>query len=151
MSQTRETVIAALMPDEIDYDRVAAQLGPEAVPILKHLIEEGDPMIAPKATYLVARIPSDQTSDAILVAARASEPLVRLAAAAVAPAVGPDAAPELLSSLLDDADVGVRKQALDKASLYRDDEVIGRQLERMAKNDSEVALRQLAERSRRPA
>jgi hypothetical protein len=151
VSQTRETVIAALMPDEIDYDRVAAQLGPEAVPILTQLIEEGDPMIAPKATYLVARIPSGRTSHAILVAARASEPLVRLAAAAVAPAVGPEAAPELLSALLDDVDVGVRKQALDKASLYRDDEVIGPQLDRMAKNDSEVALRQLAERFRRPA
>src|SRR5215208_2613382 len=42
MTVTREQVLAQLYPDEPDYEG-AAQLGPEALPHLMQLIEEGDP------------------------------------------------------------------------------------------------------------
>lgn len=145
MAVTREDVLSALSPDEIDYNAVAEHLGPAAVPILRELIAEGYPPIAAKATYLVARIPSDETSEAIRDAATATDPLVRLAAASVAPAVGVADAPELLGRLLEDDDVGVRKQAVDSAALFRDHDEVRVRLEKMAIGDEEVALRNLAE------
>ncbi|QIG39407.1 hypothetical protein G5T42_07850 [Microbacterium sp. 4R-513] len=148
MAVTREDVLEALAPDEIDYNAVAEHLGPPAVPILRELIGEGDPAIAPKATYLVARIPSDETPSAIRDAATAAEPLVRLAAASVAPAVGVADAPELLGRLLEDDDVGVRKQALDSAARFRDHDDIKVRLEKIAIGDDERDLRNLAERVR---
>lgn len=148
MAHTREAILAALMPDEINYNAVAEQLGAEAVPILTELIDEGDPMIAPKATFLVARIPSDGTSEAILLAARGKEPLVRLAAATVAPALGSADARDVLGRLLEDDDVGVRKQALGAIAPYRGNAEVDVQLERMSQSDAEVALRELADQYR---
>lgn len=148
MALTREDVLAALSPDEIDYNAVAEHFGPHAVPLLRELIAEGDPAIAPKATYLVARIPSDETSDAIRDAALAAQPLIRLAAASVAPAVGVSDAPELLVPLLEDDDVGVRKQALDSAARFRDHEKIKVRLDEIALGDDERALRAIAEQVR---
>lgn len=144
MAVMREDVHAALSPDEIDYNAVAEHLGPPAVPILREFIAEGDPAIASKATYLVARIPSDETPDAIQDAAIAAEPLVRLAAASVAPAIGVADAPELLGRLLDDDDVGARKQALDSAARFRDHDEVKVRLERIALGDDEKALRSIA-------
>lgn len=148
MALKREDVLAALSPDEIDYNAVAEHLGPPAVPILRQLISEGDPALAPKATYLVARIPSDETPDAIRDAGIAAEPLVRLAAASVAPAIGVAEAPELLVRLLDDDDVGVRKQALDSAARFRDHEMVKVRLEKIALDDDVEALRLIAQQVR---
>jgi HEAT repeat protein len=111
MTVTLEQVRAVLMPEEPNYER-AARLGTEALPHLKTLIREGDQMLASKAAYLAGLINDDDSADVLKEAARSEHPAVRVAAAAGARHLNVAASSEVISALLDDQDIGVRKVAL---------------------------------------
>ena len=109
MTVTREQVLAQLYLDEPDYEG-AAQLGPEALPHLMQLIEEGDPDLASKATSLASVIDAAESIEAVDKAARSPDPVIRVAAAALGNlSEMPD---PLAQGMLNDEDVGMRKLAL---------------------------------------
>ena len=67
----------------------------------------------------------------------------------MATAAGFSEAPELLGRLLQDDDVGVRKQALASATGFRDHDEVRARLETIASSDAQEALRRVADRVRR--
>ena len=122
MTVTREQVLAQLYPDEPDYEG-AAQLGPEALPHLMQLIEEGDPDLASKATSLASVIDAAESIEAVDKAARSPDPVIRVAAAAALGNLSEPPGP-VAHSMLDDEDVGVRKLALTAAPVSMDPYVL---------------------------
>jgi HEAT repeat protein len=143
MPVTIEQVLAQLRQDEPDYEQ-AANLGPEALPHLARLVEEGDPELAPKATYLAGFINAEQSSEVVKMAARSSHPVVRVAAAAALSNLE-EMPTSLVERMLDDEDVGVRKLALKSLEKKRP---VGmkRKAREVAENDPNVVLRGFASR-----
>jgi len=139
-----QQVRAQLDRDEPDYP-AAARLGPEAFPHLRQLAQGDDPMLASKAVYLASLIGTEQSVAIVNEAAGKPNPIVRAAAAGALRNL--DQAPnQLLNSLLNDQDVGVRKVALrsveaSRPSLPAD---VATNVRDMAVNDPNPHLRQLA-------
>lgn len=111
MALTKERVRAELEKEEPDYTR-AAGLGPEALPHLRELAQEEDPMIASKAVYLAGLIEGEPADRLLEQAASSDDPRIRVAAAAAARHRSDEAASAVLTPLVQDDDVGVRKVAL---------------------------------------
>ena len=111
MPVTMQDVINQLDREEPDYDQ-AARLGEEALPHLMALIQGSDLGLAVKAASLAGLINADQSTTALKIASDHAQPVVRVAAAAAAAHLAPEAASDVLIKLLDDPDVGVRKLAL---------------------------------------
>jgi HEAT repeat protein len=143
MAVTREQVLAQLYPDEPDYEG-AAQLGPEALPHLMQLVEEGDPALASKATSLASVIDAAGSAEVVDKAARSPDPVIRVAAAAALGNLSDMPGP-LAQSMLNDEDVGVRKLAL--RSLERQQPAGFKQrAQQVAANDPNPVLREHAAR-----
>jgi HEAT repeat protein len=143
MTVTREQVLAQLYPDEPDYEG-AAQLGPEALPHLMQLVEEGDPALASKATSLASVIDAAGSAEVVDKAARSPDPVIRVAAAAALGNLSDMPGP-LAQSMLNDEDVGVRKLAL--RSLERQQPAGFKQrAQQVAANDPNPVLREHAAR-----
>jgi HEAT repeat protein len=144
MPITMQQVRAQLDRDEPDYP-AAARPGPEALPHLRQLAQGDDPMLASKAVYLASLIGTDQSVTIVNEAAAKPDPIVRAAAAGAVRNL--DQAPnQLLNSLLNDRDVGVRKLALrsveaSRPSLPPD---VATNVRDMSVNDPNPQLRQLA-------
>ena len=113
MAVTMKKVREVLDPEEPDYPRGVA-LGPEALPHLEALVNSGDPMLASKATYLASLIEGERSAEIVEQAARSSDPIVRVAAAAAAPNLRSGAS-DLLRQLASDPDPGVRKVAQSRS------------------------------------
>ena len=110
MAVKMDDVRAALDPEEPDYAK-SAKLGPAALPHLEALVSSGDSMLASKATYLAAMIKGANSAKVVAKAARSTDPIVRVAAAAAASKLGADGASDVLLNLVGDPDPGVRKVA----------------------------------------
>ena len=110
MAVSMKRVRAALDPEEPDY-AAAAQLGPDAVPHLKTLIQGDDPLLASKAVYLASLIQDERTPELVHQAAQHEDPVIRVAGAAAATHMGAPVASEILVELVADDDPGVRKVA----------------------------------------
>jgi HEAT repeat protein len=141
MPVTIEQVLAQLSPDEPNYQQ-AARLGPDALPHLIRLVQEGDPELASKATYLAGFINVDQSAEVVAQAARSADPVLRVAAAAslsnlseipVSPA----------NSLLDDQDPGVRRLTLESLQIRRPAGFKAK-VRGLAKSDPDTTVRHLA-------
>ena len=112
MAVTLEQVRNILNRDEPNYME-AAQLGPQAIPHLQKLLQEADPLLASKATYLASMISSDRAVDVVREAAASDHAEVRAAAAAATRNLPQVPVADVLGSLLDDGDVSVRKVTLN--------------------------------------
>lgn len=142
MIVTMEQVRSALEPEEPDYSR-AARLGPEALPHLKAIIREGDPMLASKATYLAGLIADEQSASVLEEAAKSEHPTVRVAAAAAARHLSAAASSQVLNMLLDDHDTGVRKVALQSVPAGAP-EALRNKVEVLNRTDPESSIRTLS-------
>lgn len=142
MTVTMSDVRALLDPDEPNYD-TAVELGPEALPVLEQLVRGDDPMLAAKAAYLASLIPGDQRLAVLDAAATSVEPTVRIAAAAGLRNLSAADADDLADNLLGDADFGVRKQALQSATVFRAPAMTER-LRRVAETSPDEILREMA-------
>jgi HEAT repeat protein len=80
MPVSMSEVLAELDRDEPDYSR-AAQLGPEALPHLRQVVEADNPLRAAKAAYLASLIPGNDSTRLLEQAADHADPSVRVAAA----------------------------------------------------------------------
>ena len=99
-----------LDPDEPNY-RAAAELGPEAVDLLRELVDGDDPMLASKAAYAAGMLEGDLGAEVVRAAARSTDVTVRVAAAASARNLPAAVAAPILGDLIADEDPGIRKVA----------------------------------------
>jgi hypothetical protein len=110
MPVTEEQVRAQLEKEEPDYT-AAAQLGPDALPVLEKLVRGPDPLLASKAAYLASMIPDSRAAKVLEAAAQSPHVTVRVAAAAGLKHM-PAVAEHVMIRLIDDHDEGVRRVAL---------------------------------------
>ncbi len=141
-----DDILARIDLDEIDYPAAAQELGPEALPLLGELAVGGDTMLASKAVYLAGLI-SDTGSASILErATKHPDPVVRVAAAAGLGKLAEEDAEAHIDELLQDEDAGVRKVAIKTASNFSSAALTAR-VEKLAEQDPEPAMRELAEQA----
>ncbi len=143
MEVTIEQVLGQINRTEPDYEQ-AAQLGPQALPLLLRLVQEGDPRLASRATWLAGFIDAEQSGSVLEEAARSSDPVVRRAAAGSLMYLSELPAP-LAQRLLSDQDEGVRLWTLRALEIHRPRDV-SPQVQRMAENDPNEELRDIASR-----
>jgi hypothetical protein len=144
MAVTREQVLALLYPVEPRYEQAAHQLGPEALPHLRQIVEEGDPELASKAAFLAGVVNAAGSAEVLAAAAGSSDPVIRVVAAG---ALGHlDEVPSSLAhSMLDDEDVGVRIWAL-RSLESQQPAGFKQKVQQMAADDPSVALQEIASR-----
>ncbi len=125
MTVTMQDVRSALDPEEPDY-AAAAELGAEALPHLKTLVQGDDAMLASKAASLAAFIGGAGAADVLGAAAAHTEPPVRAVAAYGAQMLPQDVAEPIVLQLLDDDEPSVSKRAVKSAAAIPTDEVRGK-------------------------
>jgi len=143
MPVTLDQVRSFLDPEEPDYPEAASHLGPDALPHLQTLVSGNDPLLASKAAYLAGQISTAQSLAVVALAAQSTYPEVRVAAAAAARHLPAPQADTVLSTVLTDSDVGVRKVALRSAAVVRTPG-LKQQIQEMSRNDSNALIRTLA-------
>ena len=144
MPVTMQQVRAVLDPEEPDYIQ-AAQLGSDALPHIENLIKGADPMLASKATYLASLIQDSRSATVLKGATQSNYPEVRVAAAAGARNLASLAASDVLESLLEDQDVGVRKVALKSVPIDAPP-VLRAKIQKLIATDPENFVRDLSSR-----
>jgi HEAT repeat protein len=142
MEPTLQQIIAMLDVDEPNYAALSV-LGPEAVPHLRTLVAEENDGLAAKAAYLASLIDDPEAIEVLKAAAESSSDVVRVAAAAGLRNLAPDLAAPMVSRLLDDPDVGVRKLAIQDVSRLGLRDLEGK-VDEIANKDPEETLRSLA-------
>ncbi|SRR6266496_667754 len=111
MPVTMQQVLAEIDKDEPDY-ALAAQLGPDALPHLRQIVDADDPLRASKAAYAASLIQGPGSVELLQKAAEHHDPQVRVTVAHALRNAADAAPTELLERLLADQDPGVRKVAL---------------------------------------
>jgi len=139
---TLDQVVARLDTDEPDYPALAS-LGPEVIHHLAALVQGVDTGLAAKAAYLASLIESDQSSEVLSSAAGSPHEVVRVAAAAGLRNLSVAQATPTADRLLDDSDVGVRKQAL-QAVAELGIASLEPKMDRLSTSDPEEGVRELA-------
>jgi HEAT repeat protein len=140
---TYEDVVRILSPIEPTEDMYAA-ITLEDLPHLQRLSHDPEPWRAARAVFAASRLRGLAANNLVLAATRDPRPELRVAAAASASRLPPAVAEQLLATLLDDHDVGVRKfsiQAIDASSSV----ALKQKLRTLAANDPNHQLRALAE------
>lgn len=111
MTVTMEQVRNALLPEEPDY-RAAAELGPEALPLLRELVDGDDAELATKAASLAGLIDHPDSVSVLEAAVGSAHASTRVAAAFATKHLSAERAGPVLARLLADDDAGVRKMAI---------------------------------------
>ena len=138
---TRDELVAALEPDEVDYDRIVGIIGADALRLLPELIDGERLDLAAKATSLAGLLEGDQRLPVLDRAARSPHAVVRIAAAAAAESVSATEAERLVVLLLDDEEPSVRKLAIRAAAPIARRPQVHAALDRIAAADPLDALR----------
>jgi HEAT repeats len=146
---TRAAVVAALTPDEVDYEYVAKTLGEDALPQLEELVRTADPLLAAKATSLAGTIGGQGAAPTISGAARHEEIGVRAAAAYAARGLPEEAAAPVLLLLMNDDHPAVVKQAVAGASGSGDEDIVER-LRDLESSHESAAVREAARKALNP-
>lgn len=101
--------LSVIEPDERSFDRISA----EDLPFLRELYERGEPWMAARVVFVIARFADREGArDIILGAAGDARPEPRTAAAVVAKDLSREMSDRVLLLLLEDQNVGVRRRAV---------------------------------------
>ncbi len=139
MPVTMQDVLAEIGKDEPDY-AAASQLGPDAVPLLRMIVEGTDPLEASKAVYATSLIGGPGSIEVLRLAANHHDPQVRIAVAQGLKNLAAAAPTDLVMKSLDDPDSGVRKLALGTAGFLKRAD-FSQKLSAIAKSDPEEHIR----------
>jgi hypothetical protein len=123
MPVTMKQVLDALLPDEPEYREAAARLGPDALPLLRQLVQGDNLELATKAASMAGHIQDPQAASVVSAAAASPLPSVRVAAAAAARHLSSQQASRVLATLVADTDAGVRKVAMKAVPADPDDQL----------------------------
>lgn len=116
----------------------------EDLPHLQRLIHDDEPWLAARAVFAASRLRDRKANELVLDGARDVRPELRVAAAASAFCLPQALADQLLETLLDDQDVGVRKFSIQAVSASSSDK-LKQKLRTLATNDVNHHLRTVAE------
>lgn len=108
--------LSAIEPNETTY----AGLGSPEIPLLQQLLKDPEPWMSARAIFALSRIADDSAVGVIRKAIADPRPEVRVAIAASAVNLAAKDSNIILSELLDDKDVGVRKFAVQAISAEND-------------------------------
>lgn len=144
MPVTLDDVRAALMPDEPSYGRAAAELGAEALPHLRSLIEGDDLGLAAKATSLATLIPDERSVDVLARAVESEHQVVRIAVAAAVWRLDRFEIGPLLVPLLRDPEPSVRLNAVKSAIREPTDPRVAEALDAIRLRDPVPVIRDTA-------
>jgi HEAT repeat protein len=111
MPTTDDEMIALLRADEPNFTAIA-ELVPDALPVLRRLVETGDAEVATKSAGLAGKLEGPERADVLLTAMEHNLPTVRMAAARATANLPVDEAQPLLARALRDHDAGVRAVAV---------------------------------------
>jgi HEAT repeat protein len=129
--------------DEINYPKLAGELGSQALPALATIAEDPNIGLASKAVYLASMISGADAAPILEKAAQHPDPTLRVAAAAGMRNLSPEHAERGVDPLLDDDDASVRKVALRSAASV-DSPGMKARVKRVAEQDSDPVLREAA-------
>jgi HEAT repeat protein len=129
--------------DEINYPKLARELGSQALPGLATIAQDPNVGLASKAIYLASVISGADAAAILETAALHPNPTVRVAAAAGLRNLDPAHAERGADPLLEDEDASVRKVALHSA-IALDSPGMAARVKRMADEDSDPVVREAA-------
>jgi HEAT repeat protein len=129
--------------DEINYPKLAGELGSEALPALATIAEDPNIGLASKAVYLASMISRADAAPILEKAAQHPDPTLRVAAAAGLRNLDPEHAERGVDALLDDDDASVRKVAMQSAAAVESPGMKAR-IKRVAEQDSDPVVREAA-------
>jgi HEAT repeat protein len=133
--------LSDIEPDQSTYEGIGAS----EVELVRELLEEEEEAwLAARAAHALSRIDTDDAHDALLRASGDPRPEVRVAVAASAHALPPTLSDEILSRLLNDSEIGVRKFAI-KSTSDRNSDAVRQRLGEIATSEADTALGQIAE------
>lgn len=113
MPHTKDELIKMIDLDEPDYPAIVADLSKEDIPFLTELSQDANPAIATKAISCLGYMNDDRAFAGVETATKSTNPILRVAAThALRNMSSRPRAEALLSTLLDDDDIGVKKFAL---------------------------------------
>jgi HEAT repeat protein len=117
MAHTKEELIRLINLDEPDYPAIVANLTRDDVPLLNELVGDTNVAIATKAISCLGIMNDEKGLEGLEKAARSENPILRVTAAhSLRNMSSRPAAQKLVSQLLDDPDIGVKKFALKTVS-----------------------------------
>jgi HEAT repeat protein len=118
MRYTKEAsrIVTLLSNDDPDFSWIVQHLSDDDYPTLNELVKHSAPHIATKALMCLGRLGSEKSLDGISIAAKSKNPVLRLTAAQALSEIKNinqlPGAIKLITELLNDEDIGVRKFAL---------------------------------------
>jgi HEAT repeat protein len=129
--------------DEINYPKLARELGSEALPGLATIAQDPNIGLASKAVYLASLISGADAAPIIEKAAQHPDPTLRVAAAAGLRNLDPEHAERGVDPLLEDDDPSVRKVAMQSAGAVNSPGMRAR-IQRVAEQDTDPIVREAA-------
>jgi len=133
--------LSAIEPTDSTYEGI----GVSEVDVLRKLLHDQEPWLAARAVHALSRIDAQSAHAALLDASQSSRPEVRIAVATSVGALPPSLSDQLLSRLLSDSDILVRKFAVKSAS-DRNGVRIKERVAEIANTEVYPALRRIAEK-----
>ena len=112
---TEEDVVRMLRSEEPNFTELV-KLGPEALPILRRLVEQGDPELATKAAGLAGKIEGPEQVEILRIAVEHDLYTVRMAGARAAVVLDTEESRPLVAKALRDEEAGVRAVAAKAAA-----------------------------------
>jgi HEAT repeat protein len=104
--------LSAIEPSDSTY----AGIGPAEIPLLVELLQDEEPWMASRAVFALSRVPDSRAVAALARAAGDARQEVRVSVAASLRSLRPSDANDVLLRLLGDAELGVRKFAIQAIS-----------------------------------
>jgi HEAT repeat protein len=108
--------LSAIEPDEGIYDGI----GPSDIPLLEQLLQEPEAWMASRAVFALSKVPDARAATVLSRAVADPRQEVRVSVAASVGNLSPSLANGILLRLLADADLGVRKFAVQSVSEAHD-------------------------------
>lgn len=140
---TMDELLDILGAEEPDYAHEALS-DPEIVPLLREIVEGSDLGLAAKAVGAASAIDDEEAHALVRDAAASGDPVIRSAVAAAAVNLPVDAAAEVVATLVQDEDAGVRYLALGAVPESAPAELLAA-IESISQDDAEDDVRQRAE------
>ncbi len=122
-------------------------LGPDEVPLLVELLDDEEAWMASRAVYALTRIATPEALAAVEEASDSGRDEVRVAVAVSANVLPSEAADRVLTKLLTDREVGVRKFAIESVT-PDNEERVRRLVAEMTDSDDEVLRARAQSRAR---
>ena len=122
-------------------------LGPDEVPLLVELLDDEEAWLASRAVYALTRIATPEALAAVEEASDSGRDEVRVAVAVSAKVLPSEAADRVLTKLLKDREVGVRKFAIESVT-PENEERVRRLVAEMTDSDDDVLRARAQSRAR---